>query len=131
MQVVSTVLDLRLISVMNAKQDKTSNKTVNLVTGKLDGVTALKDTSNVPTDLVHHAVITVMDVLVMEIMHAMNALTTLQKMITEDVNVLITSTMMQRQPLLLDSVNQPTTETTVELINTTMMENVNFVMNHV
>jgi hypothetical protein len=106
MQVVSTVLDLRLISVMNAKQDKTSNKTVNLVTGKLDGVTALKDTSNVPTDLVHHAVTTVMAVLVMEIMHAMNALTTLQEMITEDVNVLITSTMIQRQPLLLDSVNQ-------------------------
>jgi hypothetical protein len=131
MQVVSTVLDLRLISVMNAKQDSPSNKTVNLVTGKLDGVTALKDTSNVPTDLVHHAVTTVMAVLVMEIMHAMNALTTLQEMITEDVNVLITSTMMQRQPLLLDSVNQPTTETTVELINTTMMENVNFVMNHV
>jgi hypothetical protein len=131
MQVVSTVLDLRLISVMNAKQDKTSNKTVNLVTGKLDGVTALKDTSNVPTDLVHHAVTTVMAVLVMEIMHAMNALTTLQEMITEDVNALITSTMIQRQPLLLDSVNQSTTETTVELINTTMMENVNFVMNHV
>jgi len=127
-QVASTVLEGHQMTVMNANKDKTSKKKKLKMDKILDGVYVIMATSNVPTALAHAAMIIVMAVLEKETTLALDVPHTSLKMNKEDVNVLITSTMILRSPRTKDSVNQPTTEIIVQLINTMMMENVNCVI---